>query len=160
MQLQINLTQVIFLWMRKTTEAKSHQVNFRSPLSRIHYYQSQVVTSIRNLTKPFGLSRNTNLQLNPYSNTQLDFYCSSNLPVQCTNLSTWLTNDAWIQIRDKHQPLEEDVGCKVLQFINDKDQEAPWLQNLLAQRCSSFFRENNELGHSLVMAFKIISIYV
>ena len=32
--------------------------------------------------------------------------------------SMWLT----------HQ-LEEDVGCKVLQFINDEDQESPWLQN-------------------------------
>ena len=53
----------------ETTEAKPHRVNFRSPLTRIHYYQSQVVTSIRNLTKTFGLSLNTNLQLNPYPNT-------------------------------------------------------------------------------------------
>ena len=36
---------------------------------------------IRNLTKPFGLSRNTNLQLNTYPNTQLDLYCSGNLSV-------------------------------------------------------------------------------
>ena len=28
---------------------------------------------------------NTNLQLNPYPNTQLDLYCSGNLFVQCTN---------------------------------------------------------------------------
>ena len=27
-----------------------------------------------------------------------------------------------------HQ-LEKDVGCKVLHFINNEDQEAPWLQN-------------------------------
>ena len=112
MQLKINLTQVICLRMGKTTEAKSHQVNLKSPLLRIHYYQSQAVTSIRNLTISFGLSQNTNLQLNPYSNTQLDLYCSDNLLVQCTNPSTWLTNDAWIQIRDWHQQLEENVGCK------------------------------------------------
>ena len=67
---------------------KPHWVILRSPLSRIHYYQSQVVTSIRNLTKPFGLSQKTNLQLNPYPNTQLDLYCSGNLSVQCMNPST------------------------------------------------------------------------
>ena len=69
--------------MGKTIETKPYLVNLRSPLPRIHYYQSQVVTSIRNLTKPFGLT---------------------------------------------HQ-LEEDVGYKFLQFINNKDQEAPWSQN-------------------------------
>ena len=69
-------------------EAKPYRVNLRSPLLRIHYYQSQAVTSIRNLTKPFGLSRNTNLQLNPYPNTQLDLYCSDNLSIQCTNPNT------------------------------------------------------------------------
>ena len=45
----------------KTIEAKPHQVIFRLPLLGIHYYQSQAITSTRNLTKPFGLSRNTNL---------------------------------------------------------------------------------------------------
>ena len=76
MQRKINLTQVICLRIGKTTEAKPYRVNLRSPLPRIHYYQSQVVTNIRNLTKPFGLSQNTNLQLNPYPNTQLDLYCN------------------------------------------------------------------------------------
>ena len=47
---------VICLRMGKTSEAKPHRVNLRSPLPRIHYYQSQAVASIRNLTKPFGLS--------------------------------------------------------------------------------------------------------
>ena len=64
---------------------KPHRVILRSPLPRIHYYQSQAITSIRNLTTPFGLSQNTNLQLNPYPNTQLDLYCSNSLFVQCTN---------------------------------------------------------------------------
>ena len=86
--------------MGKTSEAKPHQVNFKSPLSRIHYYQSQAITSMRNLTKPFGLSQNTNLQLNFYPNTQLDFYFSGNLSVQCKNPSTWLTNDEQILVRD------------------------------------------------------------
>ena len=114
---------------RETIEVKPYRVNFRSPLPRIHYYQSLVVIRIRNLTKPFGLSRNTNLQLNPCPNIQLDLYCNGNLPVQCTNSSTWLINNAQIQVCDWHQQFEEDVGCKVLQFINDEDQETPWSQN-------------------------------
>ena len=73
--------------MEKITEAKPYRLILGSPFPRIHYYQSQAVTNIRNLTKPFGLSRNTNLQLNPYSNTQLDLYCSGNLSIQYTNPS-------------------------------------------------------------------------
>ena len=47
---------------------------------------------------------------------------------KCTAPSTWLT----------HQ-LEEDVGCKVLYFINNKDQEALGYKTL-RQRCSNFFQ--------------------
>ena len=36
----------------------------------------------------------TNLQLNPYPNTQLDLFCSDNLSFQCTAPRTWLTNCA------------------------------------------------------------------
>ena len=43
---------------------------------------------------------NTNLQLNPYPNTQLDLYCSGNLSIQCINPNMWLTNDARIPVRD------------------------------------------------------------
>ena len=48
MQRKLNLTQVICLRIEKTTEAKPHRVNLRSLLPRIHYYQSQVVTSKMN----------------------------------------------------------------------------------------------------------------
>ena len=100
MQQKINLTQVICLRIGKTIEAKPHRVILKSQLPIIYYYQSQTITSIKNLTKPFGLSRNTNLQLNHYPNTQLDLYCSGNLFVQCTNPNTWLTNDVRILVRD------------------------------------------------------------
>ena len=129
MQWKINLTQVICLRMGKTTKAKPHRMILKSPFPRIHHYQSQAVTSIRNLTKPFGLSRNTNLPLNSYPNTQLDWYCSSNLSIQCMNLITWLSNDARIPVHDKRTNLKKIVGYKVFQFINSEDQEAPWSQN-------------------------------
>ena len=75
------LDTVICLRMGKTSKAKPHRVNLRSLLLRIHYYQSQVVTS-KGIPIPY-----TNLQLNPYPNTQLDLYCSGNLSVQCKNPS-------------------------------------------------------------------------
>ena len=50
MQQKINLTQEIFLRMGKTTEAKPYQMNLRSPLLRINYYQLQAVTSKKNLS--------------------------------------------------------------------------------------------------------------
>ena len=52
--------------MRKTTETKLHRVNLRSLLSRIHYYQNKQL-QVKGIPVP-----HTNLQLNPYLNTQLD----------------------------------------------------------------------------------------
>ena len=78
--------------MGKTTEAKPHRMILRSLLPKIHYYESQAVTSIKNRTKPFGLSQNTNLQLNPYPNNQLDLYCSGNL-LDKISLCPFLSNN-------------------------------------------------------------------
>ena len=46
--------------------AKPHGVNLRSPLPIIHYYQNKRL-QVKGISIP-----NTNLQLNPYPNTQLD----------------------------------------------------------------------------------------
>ena len=66
MQWKLNLTWVICLQMGKTTEAKPHWGNLRSPLPRIYYYQNKLL-QVKGILVP-----NTNLQLNPYPNTQLD----------------------------------------------------------------------------------------
>ena len=77
---------------------------------------------------------------------------------KCTTPSTWLT----------HQ-LEEDVGCKVLHFINKWRSRSTWLQNPKAQRCNSFFSERIRhqspfsyvlLVFSYVTVSKISLIYV
>ena len=49
----------------------------------------------------------------------------------CTAPSTWLT----------HQ-LEEDVGCKVLHFINNEDQEALGCKTLRRKDAVASFKEN------------------
>ena len=117
MQWKINLTQFICLQMGKTTKAKPHQMILRLQLPRIYYYQSQAVISIRNLTKPFGLSQNTNLQLNPYPNTQLDLYYSDNLLVQCTNPNTWL-----LRFKINHSPRPKEITHWV-NFMGNKAEE-------------------------------------
>ena len=66
----------------KTTEPKPHWVNLRSPPLRIHYYQNKRL-QVKGIPEP-----NTNLQLNPYPNTQLDLFCSNNLFFQCIAPST------------------------------------------------------------------------
>ena len=66
MQQKINLTHVICLRIGKTTEAKSHQENLKSPLPKIHYYQNKQL-QVKGIPIP-----NIDLQLNPYSNTQLE----------------------------------------------------------------------------------------
>ena len=140
MQQKINLTQAICLWMRKTTEEKPHRVNLRSPLLRIHYYHNKRLQA-KGIAIP-----NTNLQLKPYPNTQLDLQCSDNLSFQCTAPSTWLTNwctdpSTWLT----HQ-LEKDVGCKVLQFIQWWRSRSLLVIKPSMQRRSSFYKEDDELG--------------
>ena len=71
----------------------------------------QAITSI-GIPVPY-----TNLQLNPYPNTQLDLFCSDNLSFQCMILNTWLTNRYDDPSTRLDHQLEKDVGYKVLQFI-------------------------------------------
>ena len=60
----------------------------------------------------------TNLQLNPYPNTQLDLFCSDNLSFSMYG-SQYITNQSMHGFKyvTNHQ-LEKDVDCKVLQFVN------------------------------------------
>ena len=123
--------------MEKTTEAKLHRVNLRSPLPKIYYYQNKWL-QVKEISVP-----NTNLQFNPYPNTQLDLWCNDNLSFQCTAPSTWLTNwctdpSTWLTYQ-----LEEDVGCKVVQFIQQWRLRNSLVTKPLAQRRSSFYKHTN-----------------
>ena len=140
MQRKINLTQVICLWMGKTIETKPHRVNLRSPLPRIHYYENKRL-QVKWIPVP-----NINLQLNPYPNTLLDLWCSDNLSFQCTAPSTWLTNQCTNQSKWLTHQLEKDVGCKVLQFIQQWRSRSSLITKPLTQRRSSFYKEDDELG--------------
>ena len=73
MQRKINLTQVICLRIGKTYMAKTPPDDFKVTTPENPLLSKQVVTSKRILI-PY-----TNLQLNPYPNTQLDLFYSDNL---------------------------------------------------------------------------------
>ena len=68
--------------------AKTPPGDFKVPTPEIPLLSQQAVTS-KGITVPY-----TNLQLNPYPNTQLDLFCSDNFSFWCTAPNTWLTNCA------------------------------------------------------------------
>ena len=64
---------VICLWMGKTYTAKTPLGDFKVTTPENSLLSQQAVTS-KGILVPY-----TNLQLNPYPNTQLDLFCSDNL---------------------------------------------------------------------------------
>ena len=77
---------MICLQMGKTSKAKTLPGDFKVTTLENPLLSQQVVTS-RGISVPY-----TNLQLNPYPNTQLDLFYSDNLSFQCTTPNLWLTN--------------------------------------------------------------------
>ena len=76
------MTKVICLQMGKIYKAKTPLGDFKVTTPENPVLSKQAVTS-KGITIPY-----TNLQLNPYPNTQLDLFCSNNLSFQCTVPST------------------------------------------------------------------------
>ena len=73
MQRKIN-NMMICLRMEKTYMAKTPPGDFQVTTLEISLLSQQAVTS-KGISVPY-----TNLQLNPYPNTQLDVFCSDNFP--------------------------------------------------------------------------------
>ena len=66
---------VIYLRMGKTNTTKTPPGDFRVTTPEIPLLSQQAVTISKRIQVPY-----TNLQLNPYPNTQLDLFCSDNFP--------------------------------------------------------------------------------
>ena len=81
MQWKINIT-VICLQMGKTNIVKISPGDFKVTTPEIPLLSQQAITS-KGIPVPY-----TNLQLNPYPNTQLDLFCSDNFSFQCTAPNT------------------------------------------------------------------------
>ena len=91
----------------------------------------------------------TNVQLNPYPNTQLDLFCSDNSPFDARLPSTWLINYADPSMR-LQSPIKKVVGCKVLQFIHTmKIKKMLGHKTLRYTYTTTSLRERDELGQEL-----------
>ena len=129
MQRKINNT-VICLRMGKTYTAKTPQGDFKVTTPKIPLLSQQAVTS-KGILVPY-----TNLQLNPYPNTQLDLFCSDNFSFWCMAPGMWLTNcNTWLQLSTRK-------GCWLQSFSvhpNDEDLEDTWSQNPTVHKHNNFF---------------------
>ena len=122
MQRKLNLTRVIFLRIGKITKVKPHQVNLRSPLPRIHYYQNKQLQ----VKESQYLIPTYSWTLTPIPN----WTCS----IVTNSPSTWLTNCAnastrlqsptregcWLQSSSVHHTIKikKLLGYKTLRCTN------------------------------------------
>ena len=126
---------VICLWIGKTSKAKTPLSEFKVTTLENPLLSKQAVTS-KGIPVLY-----TNLQLNPFPNTQLDLFCSYNLSFLMHG-SQYVTNQS--MHRSKYvtnRPIWE--GCWLQSSLvhpHDEDQEASWLQNPMMYKCSSFFK--------------------
>ena len=137
---------MICLWMGKTSKAKTPSSDFKVTTPKNPLLSQQAVTN-KGISVPY-----TNLQLNPYPNTQfdpntqLDLFCSNNLSFQCmtpsmrlinryTNPSTWLTTN-----------LRRMLATKFFSSSAQWRSRSSWLQNTTAYKCRSFFKRKMNWG--------------
>ena len=140
---EIKLTRVICFWMGKTYTAKTTLSDFKVTTPKNPLLSKQAVT-----TKWIPVSY-TNLQLNPYSNTQLDLFCSDNLSFQCTAPNTWLTNRCADPNTQLNHQLEKNVGCKILQFITQWRLRSSLVIKPYGIQIQQFLQEKDELEQIL-----------
>ena len=82
----------------------------------------------------------TNLQLNPYLNTQLDLFCSDSSSFWCTTPKYVTNSCADLSTRLQNTNREHCRLQSSSVYSHDEDQENAWLQNPMVQRYSNFFK--------------------
>ena len=131
---------VIFLRKGKTYTAKTSSDDFKVNTPENSLLLQQAITS-KGILVPY-----TNLQFNPYSNTQLDLFCSDNLSFSMHG-SQYVINQLYgsqyaISINNQRRLL----AAKFFNLSHDKDREALWLQNPTVHKHSSFFTRKINQG--------------
>ena len=137
------------LRIEKTYTAKTPLSDFKITTSENSLLSQQAVTS-KGISVPY-----TNLQLNPYPNTQLNLFCCDNLSFSMHG-SRYLTNqfDTRIPIRGLLTNLRKILATKFFSSSHDEDYKALWLQNLQCTNTTAFSKErwtkaNSVSGHNL-----------
>ena len=129
--------------------AKTSPSDFQVTTPEIPLLSQQAITS-KGISVPY-----TNVQLNPYPNTQLDLFYSNNFPFwcmapkyetnQCADPSTWLQSptreSCWLQSSSVHHTMkiQKMLGYKTLQCTNTAI--SSW---------ERWTRENSIFGHNLL----------
>ena len=106
-----------------------------SPLSQ------QTVTS-KGILVPY-----TNIQLNPYPNTQFDLFCSDNLSFQCTTPNTWLINrcmnpSTWLTTN-----LRRMLAANFFSSLTRWRSRNSLVTKLYDVQTQQLLQEKDELGH-------------
>ena len=125
---------MICLRMGKAYIAKTPPGNFKVTTPENSLLSQQAVTSKR-IPVPY-----TNLQLNPYPNTQLDLFCSDNLSF-LMHSSQYVTNQLCRSQYTTWSPTRE--GCWLQSssvHLDDEDHKGPWSQYLTVYKHNSLFR--------------------
>ena len=157
----------------KTNTAKTPPGDLKVTTPEIPLLSQQAVTS-KEIPVPY-----INLQLNPYPNTQLDYFCSDNFSFWCMAPSTWLTNCAdpstrlqsltregcWLQSSSVHPRwrlrrclVTKPYGAQTQQLLHKNDELGQILSLViicLNKLCSTLVQLVNSLT-----ALKIILLYV
>ena len=122
--------------MGKTYTAKTPPRDFKVTTPENSLLSQQAITS-KEIPVPY-----TNLQLNPYPNTQLDLFYSDNLSFSM-HRSQYVINqfDARIPVRNLLTNLRKILAAKFFNSSHDEDHETPWLQNPTVYKHSSFFKK-------------------
>ena len=126
---------MICLRMGETYTAKTPLGDFKITTLKNSLLLQQEVTS-KGISVPY-----TNLQLNPYPNTQLDLFCSDNLSFSMHN-SQYMTNqfNARIPVCGLLNNLRKMLAAKFFNLSHKEDHETPWSQNLTVYKHNSFFK--------------------
>ena len=141
--------------MGKTYTAKIPSSDFKVITLENPLLSKQVVTS-KGISVPY-----TNLQLNPYPNTQLDLFYSDNLSFQCITPGMWLINCADPSMRLNHQ-LEKDVDCKVLLFITQWRSRSCLATKSYGVQAKQLLQEKEELGQTRIpvtLFFTLVELF-
>ena len=128
---------------RENLHGKNPLGDFQVTTPEIPLLSQQVVTS-KDIPVPY-----TNLQLNPYPNTQLDLFCSDNFPFRYT-IPKYVTNQCVDPSTLLQSPTRE--GCWLQSSLvhpHDEDQENAWSQNPTVHIHNNFFTRMMNQGKTL-----------
>ena len=125
--------------MRKTYTIKTPSGNFKVTTPENPPLSKQDVTS-KEIPVPYS-----NLQLNPYPNTNWTCSVVTISHFQCTTPSARLTNYVNPSTRLDHN-LRRMLAAKFFSSSHDEDHEVAWSQNPMVYKHSNFFKNQGKLG--------------